>query len=477
MSEAKKEAGTTPAQHDIVIIGAGPGGYVAAIRAAQLGFDVALVEREAALGGTCVRVGCIPSKALLESSHLYREAQGQLEQHGVKLEGVKLDLDAMQSRRQTVVKQNTDGVAFLIRKNKVTRYEGSGRLTAAREVSVTGADGKTTQLIAEHIILATGSVVATLPGVELDGQTVVSSTEALEFDSVPEKLVVIGAGVIGLELGSVWSRLGASVTVLEYLDRILPGMDLETAKEAQKLLTRQGLEFKLGARVTGVKVNGKGAKARATVEVDGAEPLQADKVLVAVGRKANSEGLGLEEAGVAVDQRGRVITDARFATNVPGVYAIGDLIAGPMLAHKASEDGVALVEMLAGRAAHVDYDNVPAVVYTEPEVAGVGKTEEQLKEEGVPYRKGSFPFMANGRARALGSTDGKVKVLAHKETDRLLGVHIVGPRAGDLISEAVTAIAFGASAEDFAGVVRAHPGLSEVVKEAALAVDGRALHI
>ena len=275
----------------------------------------------------------------------------------------------------------------------------------------------------------------------------------------------------------MWSRLGSQVTVLEYLDRILPGMDLEMAKEAQKLLKRQGLEFKLGARVTAVKVNGKGDKAKATVEIEGAEPIQADKVLVAVGRKANSQGLGLEDVGVQVDQRGRVITNDKFATNVPGVYAIGDLIAGPMLAHKASEDGVALVEMLAGRAASVDYDNVPAVVYTEPEVAGVGKTEEQLKEEGVPYRKGSFPFMANGRARALGSTDGKVKVLAHKDTDRLLGVHIVGPRAGDLISEAVTAIAFGASSEDFAGVIRAHPGLSEVVKEAALAVDGRALHI
>jgi dihydrolipoamide dehydrogenase len=477
MSESNDKAGSAPAQHDIVIIGAGPGGYVAAIRAAQLGFDVALVEREAALGGTCVRVGCIPSKALLESSHAYEQAKGQLGQHGVQVEGVKLDLAAMQSRRQNVVKQNTDGVAFLMKKNKVTRYEGSGKLTAAREVSVTAAAGAVTQVIAEHVILATGSEVATLPGMELDGKTVVSSTEALEFDAVPENLVVIGAGVIGLELGSVWSRLGSKVTVLEYLDRILPGMDLEMAKEAQKLLKRQGLEFKLGSRVIGIEVSGKGAKAKATVQIEGAEPIEADKVLVAVGRKANSQGLGLEDVGVAVDQRGRVITDDKFATNVPGVYAIGDLIAGPMLAHKASEDGVALVEMLAGRAASVDYDNVPAVVYTEPEVAGVGKTEEQLKDEGVPYRKGSFPFMANGRARALGSTDGKVKVLTHADTDRLLGVHIVGPRAGDLISEAVTAIAFGASGEDFAGVVRAHPGLSEVVKEAALAADGRALHI
>lgn len=477
MSQANGNSGAQPVQHDIVIVGAGPGGYVAAIRAAQLGFDVALIEREEALGGTCVRVGCIPSKALLESSHLYQQAGGALQTHGVTLEGVKLDLAAMQQRRATVVKQNTDGVAFLIKKNKITRYQGSGKLTAARQVSVTAADGGVTELVAEHVILATGSAVATLPGLELDGQTVVSSTEALEFDSVPDQLVVIGAGVIGLELGSVWSRLGAKVTVLEYLDRILPGMDLEMAKEAQKLLRRQGLEFKLGARVTGVKVSGKGSKAKATVEVEGAEPIQAAKVLVAVGRKPNSEGLGLQDVGVEQDDHGRVITDDKFATNVPGVYAIGDLIAGPMLAHKASEDGVALVELLAGRAADVNYDHVPAVVYTEPEVAGVGKTEEQLKDEGVPYRKGSFPFMANGRARALGSTDGKVKVLAHEQTDRLLGVHIVGPRAGDLISEAVTAITFGASGEDFAGVIRAHPGLSEVVKEAALAVDGRALHI
>ncbi len=464
-------------QHDIVIVGAGPGGYVAAIRAAQLGFNVALVEREDALGGTCVRVGCIPSKALLESSHHYEQVSHGLDAHGVKVSGVQLDLAAMQQRRASVVKQNTDGVAFLMKKNKVTRYQGTGKLTAPRQVAVTAADGGVTQLVAEHVILATGSVVATLPGIELDGQTVVSSTEALEFDKVPARLVVIGAGVIGLELGSVWSRLGAKVIVLEYLDRILPGMDLETAKEALKLFTKQGLEFKLGARVTGVKVQGKGAKAVARVEIDGSEPIEADKVLVAVGRKANSSGLGLDEVGVQVDQRGRVVVNERFATNVPGVYAIGDLIAGPMLAHKASEDGVALVEMLAGHAAHVDYDLVPGVVYTEPEVAGVGKTEEQLKEEGVPYRKGSFPFLANGRARAIGSTDGKVKVLAHKDTDRVLGVHIVGPRAGDLISECVAAMAFGASSEDLANVIRAHPGLSEVVKEAALAVDGRALHI
>ncbi len=464
-------------EHDIVIIGAGPGGYVAAIRAAQLGFDVAVVEREEALGGTCVRVGCIPSKALLESSFLYQEAKEKLGGHGVKVGNVELDLGTMQERRRTVVKQNTDGVAYLFKKNKITRYAGTGKLAGDREVSVEDASGNVTKLVAENVILATGSVVATLPGVELDGETVVTSAEALEFSEVPERLVVIGAGVIGLELGSVWARLGSKVTVLEYLDRILPGMDEEAAREALKLLKRQGLEFQLGARVTGVKATGKGAKRKATVEVEGAEPLEADKVLVAVGRKANSNGLGLEEAGVNVDERGRVVVDDGFATNVPGVYAIGDLIAGPMLAHKASEDGVALVERLAGHAASVDYDLVPAVVYTEPEVASVGKTEEQLKEAGVAYRKGSFPFTANGRARALGMTDGKVKVLADESTDRILGVHIVGPRAGDLIAEAVAAMTFGASSEDLAATIHAHPTLAETLKEAALAVDGRALHM
>lgn len=466
-----------PKAHDIVIIGAGPGGYVAAIRAAQLGFDVGIIEREDALGGTCVRVGCIPSKALLESSFLYQEARQSLSKHGVNVGDVQLDLGTMQDRRQTVVKQNTDGVAFLMKKNKITRYQGDGAISGPRQVSVTAADGAVTDLVAEHVILATGSVVASLPGVQLDGQTVVSSTEALEWDGVPGSLVVIGAGVIGLELGSVWSRLGSKVTVLEYLDRILPGMDLEMAREGLRLFKRQGLDFHLGARVTGVEVSGEGAARTATVRIEGSEPIVADKVLVAVGRKANSQGLGLEAAGVAVDERGRVVVDDKFATNVPGVYAIGDLIAGPMLAHKASEDGVALVELLAGRAAAVDYNLVPSVVYTEPELASVGQSEEQLKEAGVAYRKGSYPFSANGRARALGMTDGKVKILADQETDRILGVHIVGPRAGDLIAEAVAAMTFGASSEDLASTIHAHPGLAEAVKEAALAVDGRALHI
>ncbi|MBX3143276.1 MAG: dihydrolipoyl dehydrogenase [Trueperaceae bacterium] len=466
------EASGAAKAHDIVIIGAGPGGYVAALRAAQLGFDVGLVEKESALGGTCVRVGCIPSKALLESSFLYTEARHGFAAHGIKA-SVELDLAAMQARREKVVKQNTDGVAFLMKKNKITVYLGAGRLAGPGAVNVE-ADGSVTELQTGYTVLATGSVPSPLRGVDVDGETVITSTEVLELDAVPERLVVIGAGVIGLELGSVWARLGSKVTVVEYLDRILPGTDLEIAKEAQKLLGRQGLEFKLGAKVSGVEVEegGKGAR----VLIEGQEPLVADKVLVCVGRRPATAGLGLEEAGVALDKQGRVIVDEGFATNVHGVYAIGDLIHGPMLAHKAEEDGVALVERLAGHAAQVHYDLVPGIVYTEPEIATVGATEEQLKEAGTPYRKGTFPFTANGRARALGHTDGRVKVLAHQETDRILGVHIIGPRAGDLIAEAVTAMTFGASSEDLARTIHAHPTLSEALKEAALAVDGRALH-
>ncbi len=457
-------------RHDVVIVGAGPGGYVAAVRGAQLGLDVALVEKEPVLGGTCVRVGCIPSKALLESSFLYQEARSAFAAHGLKSQ-VDLDLAAMHARREKVVKQNTDGVAFLMKKNGVTVYRGTGRLEAGGRVVVAGDEPVT--LEADHVVLATGSVVADLPGVAVDGETVVTSTEALTFAEVPERLVVIGAGYIGLELGSVWARLGSKVTVLEYLDRILPGMDLETAKEAQKALRRQGLEFRLGAKVTGVEVDG----GVAAVQVEGADPVEADKVLVCVGRKPNTRGLGLEELGVELDERGRVKVDAGYATSVPGVHAIGDLIPGPMLAHKASEDGVALMELIAGvGSGSVDHSLVPGVVYTEPEVATVGATEEQLAERGVPYRKGVFPFSANGRARALGHTDGRVKVLAHAETDRVLGVHAIGPRAGELIAEAVIAMTFHASAEDLGRTIFAHPTLSEAVKEAALAVDGRAIH-
>ncbi len=461
------------AKHDVIIIGAGPGGYVAAIRGAQLGFNVGLIEKESTLGGTCVRVGCIPSKALLESSERYVATRDKLAVHGVDVKDVSFDLGTMQARKTKVVSQNTDGVAFLMKKNKVTRYTGTGRLLGDGRVAVDGADGSE-ELEATHIVLATGSVSVDLRGIEVDSEVIGTSTEALAYEQVPDSLIVIGAGAIGLELGSVWSRLGAKVTVVEYLDRILPGIDLEIAKEALKLLTRQGLSFRLGAKVTGAEVIGKGAKRRARLEIEGTEPLEAQKVLVAVGRRPATAGL--EEAGIVLDGRGRVQVDEGFRTNLQGVYAIGDLIPGPMLAHKAEEDGVALMERLANGSGHVDYNLVPSVVYTEPEVAAVGRTEEQLNEAGVKFRKGVFPYMANGRARALAQTDGKVKILADAETDRVLGVHIIGARAGDLIAEAVAAMTFGASSEDIARTVHAHPTLAEIVKEAALAVDGRALH-
>jgi len=460
------------AEFDVVIIGAGPGGYVAAIRAAQLGLTVACVEREAALGGTCVRIGCIPSKALLESSERFLEAKGHLADHGIRVGQVELDLAAMHARKDAVVKANTDGVAYLFKKHKVERVHGTGRLAGPGEVVVETADGER-RLHAKHVVLATGSRVAELRGVAIDGDRIGTSTEALAWDEVPEHLVVIGAGVIGLELGSVWGRLGARVTVLEYLDRILPGMDAEIAKEARKVFTKQGMDIRTGVRVTGAAVAGQ----KVTLSLEGADDVVADRVLVATGRRPNSEGLGLEEAGVQVDAQGRVVVDERFATSAEGVYAIGDLIHGPMLAHKAEEDGVALAEILATGHGHVDYGLVPSVVYTDPEIASVGRSEEELAAQGVPVRKGVFPFSANGRARAMARTEGRVKILAHRDTDRVLGVHVIGPRAGDLIAEAVAAMAFHASSEDVARVVHAHPTLAEVVKEAALAVDGRALHI
>lgn len=457
---------------DLIVIGAGPGGYVAAIRAAQLGLKVASVEREAVLGGTCVRVGCIPSKVLLESSERYAMAKHQLADHGVIVGEVGLDLAAMMARKDAVVKSNTDGVAYLFKKHGIERFTGRGELKGRGHVIVHGEDGET-ELHAEHVILATGSRVAELAGVEIDGERVITSDHAIALSEVPKRLVVIGAGVIGLELGSVWSRLGAEVTVLEYLDRVLPTMDLEISREARKVFTKQGLDIRTGVAVKGAKRSKQGV----TLTLAEGDPVKADVVLVATGRVPNSDGLGLDEAGVERDQRGFVRVDERFATSLPGVYAIGDLIHGPMLAHKAEDDGVAIVEMLATGHGHVDYDLVPNVVYTEPEIASVGKTEEQLKEAGVAYRKGVFPYQANGRARALGATDGKVKLLADKETDRLLGAHVIGARAGDLIAELVAAMAFGASAEDVARVSHAHPTLAEIVKEAALAVDGRALHI
>ena len=458
-------------QHDLIVIGAGPGGYVAAIRAAQLGLNVACVEKEGALGGTCLRVGCIPSKALLESSELYRLAREHLGEYGVKVEGVTLDLPGMMKRKDSIVAGLCKGIEGLFRKNKITRYTGYGRIAAPGRVTVDGPQPQ--EIAAKNILIASGSRSAPLKGVEVDDDLIGTSTEALKYPDVPGHLVVIGAGVIGLELGCVWARLGSKVTVLEYLPRILPGMDTEIATEAQKIFTKQGLEFRLGMRVTGARVT----NGRCVVECDGQPPLDCDRVLLAVGRIPNTDDLGLDKLNVARNQRGFIVVDRKFQTSIPGIYAIGDAIPGPMLAHKAEEEGVACAEGLAGKPCHVNYDAIPGVVYTDPEIASVGKTEEQLKDSGIPYRKGVFPFMANGRAKALGQTDGRVKMLAHAETDRILGVHIIGPRAGDLIAEAATAIEFGASSEDIARTSHAHPTLAEVIKEAAFAVDGRAIHM
>lgn len=457
-------------EHDLVVIGAGPGGYVAAIRAAQLGKNVACIEREPMLGGTCLRVGCIPSKALLESSHLYEET-AHLADRGVIVSKVQLDLPAMLQHKQRVVKTLGGGIDGLFKKHKVTRYFGHGRLAGPGKVVVDGDKGAQ-ELTARQVLIATGSTPATLPGIELDGDRIVSSTEALSFAEVPKQLIVIGAGYIGLELGTVWRRLGSQVTVLEYLDRILPGMDGETAAEALKIFKKQGLSFQLGCKVTGVKV----ARKQCEVSIDGQEAVKGDRVLVAVGRRPNTEGLGLETCEIKTNPRGYIPVGSHFETTAEGVYAIGDVIGGAMLAHKAEEEGVACVEQLYAGWGHVNYDTIPGVVYTEPEIATVGKTEEALQEAGVAYRKGVFPFLANGRARAGGRTDGRVKMLADAKTDRVLGVHIIGPHAGELIAECATAMEFGASSEDIARCCHAHPTLAEAVKEAALAVDGRAIH-
>ncbi len=458
---------------DVIFIGGGPAGYTGAIRAAQLGQTVACVELEPRLGGTCLRVGCIPSKALLESSDKFAETKNALKKHGIVVENVTLDLAAMQKRKETIVTQLTGGIAGLFKKNKITRLLGQGRLDGAQRVVVKAADGTETAITGKHIVLATGSVVTPLAGVELDGDRIGTSTEALAWAEVPEHLVVIGGGVIGLELGSVWLRLGAKVTVLEYADRILAGTDLEVANAAQKLFKRQGMDFKLGVRVTGAKRDGKDI----AVTVAGAEPIRCSHVLLAVGRKPNTQGLALESLGITTDSRGQIPVDDHFRTTAPGIYAVGDVIHGPMLAHKAEEDAVACIEQIVHGYGHVDYNLVPGVVYTEPEIATVGKSEEDLKAAQVSYCKGSFPFAANGRAIALGHTDGFVKILADAQTDRVLGCAIIGPRAGDLIAEVAAAMAFGASSEDIARTCHAHPTLAEVVKEAALAVDGRAVNI
>ncbi|HXC15172.1 MAG TPA: dihydrolipoyl dehydrogenase [Stellaceae bacterium] len=464
-----------PDRYDVVVIGGGPGGYVAAIRAAQLGLRAACVDARESLGGTCLNIGCIPSKALLQSSEKFAEARHGLAEHGVKVGEATLDLGRMMARKDRVVTALTRGVEFLFRKNKVEWLKGSGRVAAPGRVAVSSADGAVREVEAGAVVIATGSESTPLPGIAIDERRVLSSTGALALDHVPRRLAVIGGGYIGLELGSVWQRLGAEVTVIELLDRIVPAMDRELATMLQRVLTRQGIAFQLGARLLGLRETADGLD----LEIEAAErrSIEADAVLVAVGRRPFTQGLGLDAAGVGCDAQGRVVIDDGFATNVAGIYAIGDVIRGPMLAHKAEEEGIAMAERLAGQKPHVNYDAIPAVVYTWPEVASVGKSEEELTAAAIPYRVGKFPFTANPRARANGDTEGFVKILAETASDRVLGVHIIGPDAGTLIAEAALAIEFGASAEDIARTCHAHPTLSEAVKEAALAVDGRAIHI
>ena len=462
--------------YDLIVIGSGPGGYVCAIRAAQLGMKVAVVEKDKTFGGTCLNVGCIPSKALLHASERFEEAGHQLDRMGIKVGQPTLDLPVMMKFKDEGVDGNVKGVAFLFKKNKIDSFHGTGRIAAPGKVEVKGADGKSETLEGKAIVIATGSDVARLRGIEIDEKKIVSSTGALVLEKVPERFLVVGAGVIGLELGSVWRRLGSQVIVVEFLDRILPGMDSEVARQSQRILERQGIKFKLSSKVTGVDASGK--KLKATVEPaagGAAETIEADVVLVSIGRVPLTAGLGLDEVGVRKDNKGRVIVDAHFATNVPGIYAIGDVIAGPMLAHKAEDEGVAVAEVLAGQAGHVNYDVIPNVVYTFPEIASVGKSEEELKQAGIAYAVGKFPFTANGRAKVNHQTDGFVKILADATTDRVLGVHIVGADAGNMIAEAAVAMELGAASEDIARTCHAHPTLTEAVKEAALAVDKRAI--
>ena len=459
-------------QFDVIIIGAGPGGYVAAIRAAQLGLKVACVEKEKTLGGTCLNVGCIPSKALLESSEKFEDANVHFAEHGIDAK-VSLNLKQMLARKLDVVDKLTKGIEGLFKKNKVTWLKGTGVITGKNEVTV-----GTEKYATKNIVIATGSEVSPLPGVEVDEKKIVSSTGALSLEAVPKHLVVIGAGVIGLELGSVWRRLGAKVTVLEYLDRVTPGIDNEIAKQFQKMLEKQGFEFKLGVKVGGAKAAKSGVEVQFTPVAGGdAETITADVVLLATGRRAYTQGLGLENVGLATNKRGQVDVNAHWQTSVPSIYAIGDVIAGPMLAHKAEDEGVAVMEYIAGQKPHINYNLIPGVVYTHPELATVGKTEEELKAAGVNYKVGKFPFLANSRARATGQTEGQVKILADAKTDEVLGVHIIGPQAGNMIHEACIAMEFGASAEDIARTCHAHPTYNEAVKEAALAAGGRVIHM
>lgn len=465
--------------YDVVIIGTGPGGYVCAIRAAQLGMKVAVVEKNATFGGTCLNIGCIPSKALLQASERFEEVTHMLPKMGIGVGKPKLDLATMMKFKTDGIDGNVKGVGFLFKKNKIATHQGTGRIAAAGKVEVIGTDGKVAETLdTKNIIIATGSDVTRLKGVEIDEIRVVSSTGALVLDKVPEKMLVIGAGVIGLELGSVWRRLGAEVQVIEFLDRILPGMDGEVAKSFQRILEKQGMTFKLGAKVTGVDASGNRLTAAIEPAAGGAgETIEADVVLVAIGRVPFTDGLGLKEAGVTLDARGRIETDGHFATNVKGIYAIGDVIAGPMLAHKAEDEGIAIAEILAGQAGHTNYGVIPGVVYTFPEVASLGKTEEELKQAGVAYTVGKFPFTANARTKVNQTTDGFVKILADAKTDRVLGAHIIGAEAGEMIHECAVLMEFGGSAEDLARTCHAHPTRSEAVKEAALAVGKRAIHM
>ncbi len=465
--------------YDLIVIGTGPGGYVCAIRAAQLGMKVAVVEKNPTFGGTCLNVGCMPSKALLYASEMFEEAGHSFAKMGVMVNQPSLDLPAMMNFKQQGIDGNVKGVEFLLKKNKIDAIMGIGKVLGAGKVEVTSADGNAQTVEAKNIVIATGSAVAQLKGIEIDEKRIVSSTGAIALDKVPEKLLVIGAGVIGLELGSVWKRLGAEVTVVEYLDRILPGMDGEVAKQFQRILEKQGFKFRLGTKVTSVDSSGNRLKAQVEpAKGDGAaEAMDADVILVATGRVPYTDKLGLKEAGIDLDERGRIKTDGHYATSVKGVYAIGDVVVGPMLAHKAEDEGVACAEILAGQAGHVNYDVIPGVVYTTPEVASLGKTEEELKQSGIAYNAGKFPFTANGRSKVNQTTDGFVKILADAKTDRVLGVHIIGREAGEMIHEAAVLMEFGGSAEDLARTCHAHPTRSEAVKEAAMAVAKRAIHM
>ncbi|MCL7998650.1 dihydrolipoyl dehydrogenase [Brucella sp. 21LCYQ03] len=466
--------------YDVVVIGTGPGGYVAAIKAAQLGLSVAVVEKRKTFGGTCLNVGCIPSKALLHASEVFAEAGHSFDTLGVEISKPKLNLEKMMAHKDATVKSNTSGVEFLFKKNKITAFIGTGKVIAKGKVSVTAEDGKVEEIEAKNIIIATGSDVAGIPGVkvDIDEKVILSSTGAIALDKVPEHLVVVGGGVIGLELGSVWARLGAKVTVVEYLDKVLGAMDGEVSKQFQRLLEKQGIAFKLSAKVTGVEKSAKGAKVTfEPVKGGDAETIEADAVLISTGRRPYTDGLGLQEAGVNVDDRGRVAIDGHWRTNVEGIYAIGDVVQGPMLAHKAEDEGIAVAEIIAGQAGHVNFDVIPSVVYTQPEVASVGKTEEELKAAGVEYKIGKFPFTANGRARAMQHTDGFVKILADKATDRVLGAHILGYNAGEMIHELAVLMEFGGSSEDLARTCHAHPTMSEAVRESALATFAKPIHM